>query len=80
MLNNKRTCELVVHFNSLLHDISQIIFIVIEQITKFQNSIRFDQLLLKREASLTALLFTLNPHGLNKRREFRSKHRIYYNS
>ena len=28
----------------------------------------------------TAQLFTLNPHGLNKRRESRSKHRInYYN-
>ena len=68
----KRTCELAVHFNSLLHDISQISFIVIEQITKFKNSTHLDQLLLTREASLTAQLFTFNPHGLNKGREFRS--------
>ena len=30
MLNNRRTCELAVHFNSSQHDISQIRFIVIE--------------------------------------------------
>jgi len=64
MLNNKRTCELA----------------VIEQITKFKNSTHLDQLLLTREVFWTAQLFTLNPHGLNKRREFRSKHRINYNS
>lgn len=66
MLNNKRTCELAVHFNSLWHDISQINFILIEQITKFKNSIHLDKLLLTREASWTAQLFTLNSHGLNK--------------
>ena len=80
MLNNKKTCELAVHFNNLRHDISQIGFIVIEQITKFKNSTHLDQLLLTREVFWTAQLFTLNPHGLNKRREFRSKHRINYNS
>lgn len=66
MLNNKRTCELAVHFNSLRHDISQVNFILIEQITKFKNSIHLDKLLLTREASWTAQLFTLNSHGLNK--------------
>ena len=54
MLNNKRTCELAVHFNNLRHDISQISFIVIEQITKFKNSTHLDQLLLTREAYWTA--------------------------
>ena len=80
MLNNRRTCELAAHFNSSEHDISQICFILIEQIRSFQNSLHLDQLLLTREAYWTAQLFTLNPHGLNKRREFRSKHRINYNN
>jgi len=80
MLKNKRTCELAIHFNNSEHDISQITFIIIEQIRSFVNSLHLDQLLLTREAYWTAQLFTLHPHGLNKRREFRSKHRInYYN-
>jgi len=37
-------------------------------------------LLLTREAYWTAQLFMLIPHGLNKRREFCSKHQINYNS
>ena len=62
------------------HEISQINFIIIEQIRSFENSLHLEQLLLTREAYWTAQLFTLNPHGLNKRRESRSKHRInYYN-
>ena len=50
MLNNRRTCELAVHYNSSQHDISQIDFIIIEQITSFQNPLHLDQLLLTREA------------------------------
>ena len=80
MLNNRRTYELAVHYNSSEHDISQISFIVIEQISTFQNHLHLEQLLLTREAYWTSQLFTLNPHGLNKRREFRSKNRINYNS
>ena len=80
MLNNRRTCELAVHFNSSQHDISQISFVIIEQITSFQTSLHLDQLLLTREAYWMTQLFTLNPHGLNKRREFRSKNRINYNN
>ena len=79
MLNNRRTCELAVHYNSSQHDISQIRFIVIEQIVSFKNAPHLDQLLLTREAYWMTQLFTLNPHGLNKRREFRSKNRINYN-
>ena len=41
MLNNRRTCELVVDYNSSEHDISQISFIVIEQISTFQNHLDF---------------------------------------
>ena len=80
MLKNKRTCELAIHFNDSEHEISQISFIIIEQIRSFENSLYLERLLLIREAYWAAQLFTLNPHGLNKRREFRSKHRInYYN-
>ena len=74
MLNNRRTNELAVHYNSSEHDISQISFIVIEQISTFQNHLQLEQLLLTREAYWTSQLFTLNPHGL------RSKNRINYNS
>ena len=80
MLNNKKTCELAVHFNCIKHEISQISFIVIEQIKGQGDAVYLDQLLLTREAYWTAQLFTLNPHGLNKRREFRSKNRICYNT
>ena len=81
MLKNNRTCELAIHYNNSEHEISQINFIIIEQIRSFENTLHFEQLLLIREAYWTAQLFTLNPHGLNKRRESRSKHRInYYNS
>ena len=80
MLKNKRTCELAIHFNDSEHEISQINFIIIEQIRSFENSSRLEQLLLTRETYRTVQLFTLNPQGLNKRREFRSKHHIiYYN-
>ena len=76
MLNNRRTCELAVHFNSSKHDISQMNFVIIEQITSFH----LDELLLTREAYCMTQLFTRNPHGLNKRREFRSKNRVNYNN
>ena len=80
MLKNKRTCELAIHFNNSEHEISQINFIIIEQIRSFENSLHLEQLLLTREAYWSAQSFTLNPHGLNERRESRSKHRInYYN-
>ena len=39
-----------------------------------------DRLLLTREAYWTAQLCTLSPHGLNKKREFRSKNRVRYNT
>ena len=71
---------MAVHYNSSEHNISQISFIVIEQMSTFQNHLHLEQLLLTREAYRTSQLFTLNPHGLNKRREFRSKNRINYNN
>jgi len=50
MLSNRKTYELVVNFDSYQHDISQMRFIVIEQIVSFQNPLHLDQLLLTREA------------------------------
>ena len=69
MLNN-RTCELITHFNNSDHDVSQISFILIEQIRSFQNTLHFDQLLFTREAYWTTQLFTLYPHDLTKISEF----------
>ena len=69
MLKKKRTCELATHFNNSEHEISQINFIIIEKIRSFENSLHLEQLLLTREAYWTAQLFTLNPHGHNKRRD-----------
>ena len=58
------------------------IFIVIEKITSQGDAAHIDRLLLTRKAYWTAQLCTLNPHGLNKRREFmiRSKNRVLYNT
>ena len=80
MLNDRRTCELAVHYNSSQHEICQRNFIIIEQIAHFQAPLHLDQPLLTREAYWMTQLFTLILHGLNKRREFRSKTRINYNN
>ena len=80
MLTNKKTCELAVRFNCIEHDISQISVIVIEKITSQGDAAYIDRLLLTREAYWTAQLCTLSPHGLNKRREFRSKNRVRHHT
>ena len=80
MLTNKKTCELPVHFNCTKNEISEISFIVIEQITSQGDAAYIDKLLLTREAYWTSQPFTLYPHGLNKRREFISKNRVRYNT
>ena len=80
MLTNKKTCELAVHFNCTKHEISEISFIVIEKIATQGDAAHIDRLLLTREAYWTAQLRTRKPHGLNKRREFRSKNRVLYNT
>ena len=38
MLKNRKTCDLAVHFNSSQHDISQMSFVIIEQIISFQTA------------------------------------------
>lgn len=77
MKNNKRTCEVATHFNTLPHTFEDLKFICIEGITSANNNL--DNALIKREAYWTAQLFTLLPHGLNKRREYKSKNRIHFN-
>ena len=77
MKNNRRTCEVAVHFNEAPHTFSDFSFICIEAITCADHNI--DEVLTNREAYWTAQLFTLNPFGLNKRQEYKSKNRIQYN-
>lgn len=77
MKNNRRTCEVAVHFNEAPHTFSDFSFTCIEAITCVDHNI--DQVLINREAYWTAQLFTLNPFGLNKRQERKSKNRIQYN-
>ena len=79
MRTNKKACELAVHFNCTKHEISEINF-VIEKITSQGDAAYIDGLLLTREAYWTAQLCTLSPHGINKRRVFRSKNRVRYNT
>ena len=80
MLTNKKMCELAVHFNCTKHGMSEISFILIEKITSRGDAAHIDRLLLTRKAYCTAKLCALNPHGLNKRREFRFKNRVRYNT
>ena len=56
---DKRTCELAIHFNNSEHEISQINFIIIEQIRLFINSLHLDQLLLTRTGLHNNLPFIL---------------------
>ena len=75
LLNNRGRCELAVHFNSAPHHISQIKFIIIEQIYATSN---IDSVLTKREGYWLAQLHTLFPSGLNKRKEFNSCKRVSF--
>ena len=75
MTNNRRTCEVASHFNDSPHSLTDFSFICIESVLNTQHT---DDILTHREAYWTAQLFTLHPHGLNKRREYKSKNRIQY--
>ena len=71
MKRNKKSCELAIHFNKFPHNLSDFNFIVIEKIMNTDGDL--DNTLLKREGYWAAQLRTLQPFGLNKRCEFRSK-------
>ena len=79
MITNKKTCEVAIHFNNSPHNMSDFQFTGIEQVENFNSKENLERILLTREAFWSAQLCTLNPHGLNKRQEFNSKHRIKYN-
>ena len=76
MLRNKKSCELAIHHNKIPHDLQDFSFIVIESIKKTTGDL--DDILLTREGYWVAQLRTLQPFGLNKRCESRSKKRINY--
>ena len=79
MLTNKTTCEVAVHFNKIPHTLGDFSFQCIDQVQAPNNSEDTDRLLITKEAYWSAQLFSLAPHGLNKRKEFHSKNRICYN-
>ena len=78
MVTNNKSCEVAVHFNSTPHSLQDFSFQCIDQIN--QDCAEGDKFLITKEAYWSAQLFTLSPHGLNKRQEFHSKHRIHFNS
>lgn len=73
-------CEVAVHFNSTSHSLQDFSFQCIDQINDTNRQDDIDRLLITKEAYWSAQLFTLAPHGLNKRQEFHSKNRIHFNS
>lgn len=79
MLTNKTTCEVAIHFNKTPHTLDDFSFQCIDQVQAPSGSEEIDRLLITKEAYWSAQLFSLAPHGLNKRKEFHSKNRICYN-
>ena len=73
MLTNKTTCEVAVHLNKMPHTLDDFSFQCINQVQAPNNSEEIDRLLITKEAYWSAQLFSLAPHGLNKRKEFHSK-------
>ena len=78
MLTNKTTCEVAIHFNKIPHTLGDFSFKCIDQVQTPNYSEEIDRLLITKEAYWSAQLFTLAPHGLNKRKEFHSKNRINF--
>jgi len=79
LCSNKTTCEVAIHFNRIPHTLGDFSFQRIDQVQAPNNSEEIDRLLITKEAYWSAQLFSLAPHGLNKRSEFHSKNRICYN-
>ena len=79
MLTNKTTCEVAVHFNKTSQSLDDFSFQCIDQVHAPNDSNEIDRLLITKEAYWSAQLFSLAPHGLNKRKEFHSRNRICYN-
>ena len=76
MINNRKTSELAKHFNTE-HFLKDFDFIYIEAIECLDKN-KLDSILTNRESYWMAQLFTLQPHGLNKRKEYKSKNRVRF--
>ena len=79
ILTNKTTCEVAIHFTRIPHTIGDFLFQCNDQVQAPSGSEKIDRLLITKQAYWSAQLFSLAPHGLNKRKEFHSKNRISYN-
>ena len=79
MLANKTTYEVAIHFTRIPHTLGDFSFQCIDQVQAPSGSKEIDRLLTTKEASWSAQLSSLTPHGLNKRKEFHSRNRISYN-
>ena len=66
-------------FKAFPHTLGDFSFQCIDQVQAHNYSEEIDRLLITKEAYWSAQLFSLAPHGLNKRKEFHSKNRICYN-
>lgn len=77
----KNRRELAEHFNHIQQDLSHIKVIVMERIIiNTTNHKHLEHLLFTREVYWMTQLFALQPHGLNKKQEFRSKKCICCNN
>ena len=67
---NKTTCEVAIHFTRIPHTIGDFLFQCNDQVQAPSGSEKIDWLLITKQAYWSAQLFSLAPHGLNKRKEF----------
>ena len=70
ILTNKRTCEVAIHFTRIPHTVGDFLFQCNDQVQAPSGSEKIDRLLITKQAYWSAQLFSLAPHGLNKRKEF----------
>ena len=70
ILTNKTTCKVAIHFTRIPHTIGDFLFQCNDQVQAPSGSEKIDRLLITKQAYWSAQLFSLAPHGLNKRKEF----------
>ena len=79
MINNKKHASWQSILIVLIMSSIKLALLSLKKNLNHKSSTHLEQLLLAREAYWTSQLFTLQPHGVNKRRELKSKNRICYN-
>jgi len=79
MLTNKTTLEVAIHFDKIPHTLGDFSFQCIDQVQTSNNSEEIDRLLITKEAYWSAQLFSLAPHGLNKRNFIRKTEFVIIN-